>query len=83
LLILALVCYSAMGNFAAFFEIGVACYLDGNGKRLRILPFAILGFMVSLVTISRATLQQSLIEPFKKNRTLHWDKTKRYRRQPG
>ncbi|WP_197083042.1 glycosyltransferase family 2 protein [Chromobacterium sp. LK11] len=83
LLVLALVCYSAMGNFAAFFEIGVACHLDGNGKRLRILPFAILGFLVSLVTISRATLRQSLIEPFRKNRTLHWDKTKRYRRQPG
>ncbi|WP_199730933.1 glycosyltransferase [Aquitalea sp. FJL05] len=81
LLVMALVCYSAMGNFAAFFEIGVACYLDGSGRRLRILPFAIFGFLVSLVTIARATLAQSLLEPFQKNKALHWDKTKRYRGQ--
>ena len=79
LLVMALVCYSAMGNFAAFFEIGVACYLDGSGRRLRILPFSIFGFLVSLVTIARATLQQSLVEPFQKNRALHWDKTRRFR----
>ncbi|OWY37836.1 glycosyl transferase family 2 [Xenophilus sp. AP218F] len=81
LLVMALVCYSAMGNFAAFFEIGAACYLDGSGRRLRILPFAIFGFLVSLVTIARATLTQTLIDPFRKNRALHWDKTKRYRGQ--
>lgn len=80
-LILGLVCYSAMGNFAAFFEIGTACYLDGSGNRLRILPFSIFGFIVSLVTISHATILQFIIEPFRKTQNLHWDKTKRYRGQ--
>jgi hypothetical protein len=66
LLVMGLVCYSAMGNFAAFFEIGVACYLDGSGRRLRILPFSIFGFLVSLVTIAGQRCSNRWSSPFRK-----------------
>ena len=46
--------YGTLGNFAAFFEIVVAVLIDGNRRRLRLLPFNMLGFLVSLFAISGA-----------------------------
>jgi hypothetical protein len=79
--VFALVAYSALGNFAAFFEIGAAVRLDGNRRRIRLLPLNLLGFLVSMVSISRATVNQWIDGMLK--RELKWDKTARYRKAGG
>lgn len=75
--VFALMLYGTLGNFAAFFEIVVAVLVDGNRRRLRLLPFNMLGFMVSLFAISGAVISLLLDSLF--NRKLVWDKTVRYR----
>ncbi len=75
--VFALMVYGTLGNFAAFFEIVVAVLIDGNRKRLRLLPFNMLGFLVSLFAISGAVWSLMLDRVFK--REMVWDKTIRYR----
>jgi cellulose synthase/poly-beta-1,6-N-acetylglucosamine synthase-like glycosyltransferase len=77
LFLFALMLYSALGNFAAFFEIGAAVRLDGNRNRIRLLPLNQFGFLVSMVSISRATVHQWFDGLLR--RELKWDKTTRYR----
>jgi cellulose synthase/poly-beta-1,6-N-acetylglucosamine synthase-like glycosyltransferase len=79
-LLFALMSYSALGNFAAFFEIAAAVRMDGNRNRLRLLPLNLMGFLVSMVSISRATVNQWVDVLLR--REMKWDKTVRYR-QPG
>lgn len=71
--------YGTLGNFAAFFEIVVAVLIDGNRRRLRLLPFNMLGFMVSLFAISGAVWSLMIDRVFK--REMVWDKTIRYRQE--
>jgi len=73
--------YGTLGNFAAFFEIVIAVLIDGNRKRLRLLPFNILGFLVSLFAIAGAVLSLMIDKVFK--REMVWDKTIRYRQPPS
>lgn len=75
--IFALMAYGTLGNFAAFFEIVIAVLIDGNRRRLRLLPFNLLGFLVSLFAISGAVWSLMLDGLFK--REMVWDKTIRYR----
>ena len=75
--VFALMLYGTLGNFAAFFEIVVAVLVDGNRRRLRLLPLNMLGFLVSLFAISGAVFSLLLDSIFK--RKLVWDKTVRYR----
>ena len=77
--VFALMIYGTLGNFAAFFEIVVAVLLDGNRKRLRLLPLNMLGFLVSLFAISGAVWSLLMDKLFK--RELVWDKTIRYRQE--
>ena len=80
--VLALFClmsYSALGNFAAFFEIGAAVYLDGSRERIRLMPLNYFGFLVSLLSITIATFRQVVFD-WLFRRSLEWDKTVRYRR---
>jgi cellulose synthase/poly-beta-1,6-N-acetylglucosamine synthase-like glycosyltransferase len=72
-IILAVTCYSTLGNFAIFFEIAAACHLDGSRERIRLLPFIFLGFLVSLVAVTRATLTQIFYRPF--STEVLWHKT--------
>jgi len=74
----ALVAHSSLGNNAAFFEIAAATYLDGNRNRIRLLPLSMLGFLISMVTISKAAIKQ-LFDYFRR-RELIWHKTERFRR---
>ncbi|WP_373994439.1 glycosyltransferase family 2 protein [Duganella sp. Root1480D1] len=79
--VLALFClmsYSALGNFAAFFEIGAAVYLDGSRERIRLMPLNYFGFLVSLLSITIASFRQLLFDGLFR-RGLEWDKTTRYR----
>jgi cellulose synthase/poly-beta-1,6-N-acetylglucosamine synthase-like glycosyltransferase len=74
----ALISYSALGNFAAFFEIATAVYLDGSKGRIRLIPLNYFGFLVSLLSIARASFNQLLFD-YILRRKLVWDKTPRYR----
>jgi cellulose synthase/poly-beta-1,6-N-acetylglucosamine synthase-like glycosyltransferase len=73
--------YSSFGNFAAFFQIAAAGTLDGRRDSLRLLPLVIMGFLVSVVSISKATFDLVIADRLFK-RKLHWDKTVRYRTAP-
>lgn len=78
LALLAVVSYGALGNFAAFFEVATASFLDGSRERIRLLPMNFFNFLISLVAITRASLYQMVVGPFTK-RENGWDKTTRYR----
>ena len=79
LLLIAFMGHSALGNFAAYFEIATAAHLDGSQRRVRLLAFNWLGFMVSAVAIARAVLEQAVLDRLP-GRSFQWDKTARYRR---
>ena len=79
--IIALLCltaYAAIGNLAAFFEIAAAVRLDGNRKRICLLPFLIVGFVVSIFSVSRAAVTQ--LRDSLTGAEFHWDKTERFRK---
>ncbi|WP_411878545.1 glycosyltransferase family 2 protein [Polaromonas sp. YR568] len=78
--VFALMVYGTLGNFAAFFEIVIAVLIDGNRRRLRLLPFNMLGFLVSLFAISGAVWSLMLDRIL--SREMVWDKTIRYREAP-
>ena len=71
---LFLITYATLGNFAAFFEIGSAAYLDGTHRRIHLLPLNCLNFLISMFSISRATFGLVF-----RNQPFSWDKTPRYR----
>jgi hypothetical protein len=79
--ILIVVSYSTLGNFAAFFEVSAASRLDGSGNRVRLLPFLLLGFLVSLWSVSRATLAH-LFWPCNGRQRLRWHKTEHNNHSP-
>lgn len=76
LAILAVAMYSTLGNFAAFFEVAAGARLDGSRGRIRLLPFLVVGFLVSLVSVSWATVAQ--MATFWRAEDL-WEKTERHR----
>jgi cellulose synthase/poly-beta-1,6-N-acetylglucosamine synthase-like glycosyltransferase len=78
--LLAFTAYSATGNFAAFFEIAAAARLDNTRQRVCLLPFLVLGFVVSIFSVSRACADQ-LMAPIT-GAQFHWDKTERFRTTP-
>jgi cellulose synthase/poly-beta-1,6-N-acetylglucosamine synthase-like glycosyltransferase len=70
--------YASFVNFAAFYQIAAAASLDGQRRSLRLLPLGIVGFLVSMVSISKATVELAVLDRVFK-RQLRWDKTVRYR----
>jgi cellulose synthase/poly-beta-1,6-N-acetylglucosamine synthase-like glycosyltransferase len=74
--------YASFGNFAAFYQIAAAATLDGQRDALRLLPLVIVGFLVSMVSISKATIELAIMDRVLK-RQLRWDKTARYRVAPS
>jgi len=82
LLAVAFMGHSALGNFAAFFEIAAATHLDRSRQRVCLIAFNWLGFIVSAVAIAKSVLDQVLLDRLP-GRGFHWDKTVRYRRAPG
>jgi 4-amino-4-deoxy-L-arabinose transferase-like glycosyltransferase len=81
LLLIAFMSHSALGNFAAFFEIAAAVHLDRSRRRVRLLAFNWLGFVVSATAIARSVLEQAVLDRLP-GRNFHWDKTVRYRVSP-
>jgi cellulose synthase/poly-beta-1,6-N-acetylglucosamine synthase-like glycosyltransferase len=78
LVTLAVASYGTLGNAAAFFEVAAAVRIDGSRERMLILPFLISGFLVSLVSVCRASVTVSV--PWRRRRVV-WHKTQRFRRE--
>jgi cellulose synthase/poly-beta-1,6-N-acetylglucosamine synthase-like glycosyltransferase len=74
IVILIVTTYSALGNFAIFFEVSAASYLDGSRARVRLLPLIMLGFLVGLFAISRETVLQVML-PRRRGSRVRWHKT--------
>lgn len=71
--ILIVVMYGTLGNFATFFEVTAAAYLDGSRERIRLLPFIFTGFLTNLFSVSWQTLGQML--PRLGRRDVRWQRT--------
>jgi len=78
LALLSITAYAAIGNLAAFFEIAAAARLDGNAKRIRLLPFLVFGFTVSIFSVTHAAVSQ--VSGLLTKAEFHWDKTERFRK---
>ena len=74
--------FSSFGNFALFFEMGTAAFLDGFHRRIRLLPLGVGFFFVSLTTVSETFFKQIWDDKIRK-KEITWDKTERYRKQNG
>jgi cellulose synthase/poly-beta-1,6-N-acetylglucosamine synthase-like glycosyltransferase len=70
------VLYGAFGNFAPFYQIGVAGLLDGMRERLRLLPFLFLLFMYNALAVTCGVCDA--IVDLTRNRHPEWDKTVRF-----
>jgi cellulose synthase/poly-beta-1,6-N-acetylglucosamine synthase-like glycosyltransferase len=77
LLVLFFATFSTLGNFATFFEVATAARLDGSRERIRLLPWLLLSFIVSLVSVTRACVRQ-IITKLGGDRMV-WQKTERFR----
>ncbi|MCL5877465.1 MAG: glycosyltransferase family 2 protein [Candidatus Bathyarchaeota archaeon] len=67
-------CYSFIGNFAPFFEVGVGLYLDGRKRSQWLLPLSILTFLFNL-SICGLALLDVLAGKIRRKRTHSWSKT--------
>jgi cellulose synthase/poly-beta-1,6-N-acetylglucosamine synthase-like glycosyltransferase len=76
-MVLLVASFTALGNFATFFEVAASARLDGSKERLRILPFHFLGFLVSMMTCSQAAFE--LVREGILGADAKWDKTERAR----
>jgi len=71
--ILSVFSYSTVGNFAPFFEVGAAAYLDNRKRLLWILPVLTLSFVLMVFCCSKALIDLALTngKGHKWNHTLH------------
>lgn len=74
--VLAISSFNTVGNFAAFFQVATASRLDGSRERIRMLPFLLLGFLVSTLSVARASLSRA---SWLRGHPVAWQKTERYR----
>jgi cellulose synthase/poly-beta-1,6-N-acetylglucosamine synthase-like glycosyltransferase len=66
--------YSAVGNFAPFFEIGVGLYLDGRNRTQWLLPLLIFPFFFNIYICTKAFLVVFFSKLFRRERNV-WAKT--------
>lgn len=82
ILALGFVGYHLFGNQATFFELGSAALLDGNRRRVMLLPISLFNFFASTGAISQALIVFYLGGYFGSDSS-HWHKTRRYRNENG
>ncbi|MFN3479042.1 MAG: glycosyltransferase [Thermodesulfovibrionales bacterium] len=75
--LLFIAAYNTFGNFAAFYQIGTACLLDGATNRIRLLPLLLFNFLFNMWYTSLGFLD-ALLDQIT-NRETSWHKTKRFR----
>jgi cellulose synthase/poly-beta-1,6-N-acetylglucosamine synthase-like glycosyltransferase len=71
---LAISAYTSVGNFAPFFEIAAAMYLDRTRRKILLMPLNIFGFLVSVMAVTQVTISQIL---FSRRGSFIWHKTER------
>lgn len=76
LTVLAISSFNTVGNFAAFFQVATASRLDGSRERIRMLPFLLLGFLVSTLSVARASMSRA---SWLRGQPMDWHKTERFR----
>ncbi len=69
--------YNTFGNFAPFYQVGTAAFLDGATARIRLLPFLLFNFIFNLWYISQGFL--GAVWDRIRGKTAEWQKTRRYR----
>lgn len=77
-LFLAIAGFNMFGNFAPFYQIGVAALIDGFTDRIRLLPFVLFNFMFNLYYT--ATGAVAAVFDTITGRVPVWQKTERYRK---
>lgn len=82
LVALSFVGYQLFGNQATFLELGSAALLDGNHRRVMLLPLSLFNFFASTGAICQALLRFYL-GGFFGSGPHYWHKTKRYRNGNG
>ena len=73
--------YNTFGNFAPFFEIGTACFLDGAKQRVFLLPYVAFNFYFYMWFITKGFFQ-SILDLITHRKT-EWQKTQRFRQEKG
>jgi cellulose synthase/poly-beta-1,6-N-acetylglucosamine synthase-like glycosyltransferase len=76
-IILTVTC-NTFGNFAPFYQIGIASFLDGSRQRILLLPFLVFNFLFSLWYTTQGFLDA--VFDIISTRRVIWHKTKRFRR---
>ncbi|MEM2440690.1 MAG: glycosyltransferase family 2 protein, partial [Candidatus Bathyarchaeia archaeon] len=66
--------YSAVGNFAPFFEVGVGTYLDGRTRAQWLIPLLVFTFLYNIPICTKAFIDLLLSKITGKN-SHRWDKT--------
>jgi cellulose synthase/poly-beta-1,6-N-acetylglucosamine synthase-like glycosyltransferase len=77
LVLLCVAAYNVFGNFAPFYQIGVAALLDGVTHRVRLLPFLTFYFLLNIWVVT-AGFAQALVDRFRGG-PVEWEKTTRHR----
>jgi cellulose synthase/poly-beta-1,6-N-acetylglucosamine synthase-like glycosyltransferase len=76
LFLLAVYGYNTFGNFAPFYQVGTAAFLDGRIQSIRILPLFITVFLFNIYYTSLGFID-AIIDLITK-RTVKWEKTQRF-----
>jgi len=71
--------YSSFGNFAPFFQIGSAAYLDGSKERVKLLLMFFFSFLYNIIFITGGFI--AAVFDIILRREPEWQKTQRYRDQ--
>jgi cellulose synthase/poly-beta-1,6-N-acetylglucosamine synthase-like glycosyltransferase len=79
LIFILVAAYNSFGNFAPFYQIGTAAFIDGVTDRLKLLPLFFFGFLFNVLYISKGAASGILDIIF--NRNPEWQKTTRFRKQ--
>lgn len=79
LFLLVVLAFGTIGNFATFYEIGLAVALDGHSQRVRLLPLSLGGFIASLLVVSEACVRV-IWNILLGGKHIAWDKTPRFRK---
>jgi cellulose synthase/poly-beta-1,6-N-acetylglucosamine synthase-like glycosyltransferase len=77
LIFLFVTSFNTFGNFAPFYQIGMASIIDGATYRLRLLPFLLFNFFINMWYISFGFFE-AIIDQIT-HRKSEWDKTERFR----
>ena len=79
LILLLVVAYNTFGNFAPFYQIATAGFLDGSTHRIKLLPFLLFSFFFNIWYVFVGFLQ-AVVDVITRRDT-QWDKTERYRKK--